>query len=204
MEDIAEKPIAEDNAPSLEARDIAQQLLLPGEKVVQIAAISPGIYWHGIAVACFAVIAIFYGIWLALYILVVAGALLLMSYSTQKYLVLMTTDHRVIARFGVLNQQVFQLRFQQLESVDVITTLPGQILGYGSVLLTGAGRLRLIIPYVRDAASFRDHLTQRLMQPEPAVPVAPEAVAAAPTPVPVHALTPSTATVTVAQDGTLV
>ena len=177
-----EEAISDDAAPSVYAQGTAQAMLLPGEKLVQVAAISPGIYWHGIAVAVIGLFALIYGIWLSLYILMIAAVLLCLSYTTKKYLVLMTTDHRVLARFGILTQQIIQLRYPQIESVDAVTSLPGQILGYGSVVITGAGRLRLLIPYVRDPAAFRDHLTQKLLEPEvplpaTAVPVQPQSVA---------------------------
>lgn len=158
--------ISEGATPSVYAQGLVQSMLLPGEKAIHVAVISPGIYWHGIAVLVLGLFALIYGVWLAIYISVIGAVLLLLSYSTKRYLVLATTDHRVIARFGVVNQQVLQLRYPQVESVDVMTTLAGQIFGYGSVIITGAGRLRLHIPFVRDAVAFRDHLTQKLLERE--------------------------------------
>ena len=155
--------ISEDNF----RQDIVRAMLLPGENIVHITAISPGIYWKSVAVMICALVAlVFYGLWLGLYILAVACIMLLLAYWNQKYLVLAATDHRIIIRAGFLNQEVLQLRYPQIESVDTFYTLPGLLLGYGSVIITGTGMSRWVIPYVQDAVAFRNDLTQRLLERE--------------------------------------
>lgn len=145
---------------------LLEGMLLPGERPVHVAIISKGIYWHGLAVAIAGFIVLFFSIWLTAYILFISAIMLLLAYSTQRFLMLAATDHRVIVRSGVVNQQVMQLRYHQIESIDVLNTVPGALLGYGSVILTGTGRLRMIVPYVKDAVAFRDHLTQKLLERE--------------------------------------
>ncbi len=147
-------------------RDVVASMLLPGEKIVHIAAISQGIYWKGIAVLGVALVALFYGVWLAVYFAVVAAVMLLLAYSTRKYLVLAATDHRIIIRAGILNQEMPQLRYHQIESIDLLYTLPGTLLGYSSVIITGTGRMRLIVPFVEDGEAFRDDIMQRILEKE--------------------------------------
>ena len=147
-------------------RNIVTAMLLPGEHIVHIAAISAGIYWKGIAVLIAALVALFYGIWLALYCLAVSAGLLLLAYSTKRYLVLAATDHRVIICGGIINQEVIQLRYHQIESVDILNTPSGSIFGYSSIIITGTGTTRWMIPFIRDAIAFRDNLTQKLLESE--------------------------------------
>jgi len=148
-------------------QDAVASMLLPGENIVAIAAISPGIYWKGIAVMVVALVAlVLYGFWLALYCAVIGAGLLLLAYSTKKYLVLAATDHRVIIQAGLLTQEVVQLRYHQIESVDILYTLPGGLFGYSSLILTGTGTTQWMIPFVRNAEVFRDALMQKLLERE--------------------------------------
>jgi len=147
-------------------QDIVQAMLLPGENIVRVAAISPGIYWKGAAMMIVALGALAYGAWLALYCAIVGAVLLLLAYNTKKYLVLAATDHRIIVCAGIFNQQVLQLRYHQVESVDTLYPLPGMLFGYASVVVTGTGTTSWLIPFVQDADAFRDDLTQKLLERE--------------------------------------
>lgn len=147
-------------------QDIVGSMLLPGENIVHIAEISRGIYWKGIAAMIAALVALLYSVWLALYCVIVGVVMLLLAYSARKYLVLAATDHRVIIRDGILNQEVLQLRYPQIESVDTFYSLPGMLLGYGSLVVTGTGRTRWVVPFVEDADAFRDDLTRKLLEKE--------------------------------------
>jgi hypothetical protein len=96
-----------------------------------------------------------------------------MARMTKKYLLLAATDHRVIIRSGVLNQDRLDLRHSKIESIELLRTLPGMIFGYGSVILSGTGRMRILVPFVQDAGSFRDNLTQKLLEREIPLPSTP-------------------------------
>lgn len=145
---------------------IVNSMLLQEEHIVHVATISPGIYWKGIAALIAAVIALFYGFWLAVYFLVVAAVLLLVAYSTKKYLVLAATDHRVIICGGILSQEVVQLRYSQIESVDILYTLTGNLFNYSCVIITGTGMTRWRVSFVQDGEVFRDKLMQKLLERE--------------------------------------
>lgn len=148
-------------------RDIVSDMLLPGESIIRIATISPGIYWKSIIVLLAALVALLlYGLWLGVYGLVIGGIMLLLASWTRNYLVLAATDHRLIIRAGVLNQEVLQLRYPQIETIDTLYTPVGLFLGYGSVIITGTGMSRWMVPFVRDATAFRDEIMQKLLERE--------------------------------------
>jgi hypothetical protein len=146
--------------------DFVTTLLLPDEKIIYIATVGAGIYWKGIAAIIAAVVALFYGIWLAVYCLLIAGVLLYLAYSVRKYLVLAATDRRVIISRGILNPEVLQLRHHQIESIDILNTLSGNIFGFSTIILTGTGRVRWVVPYIEDAAAFQSTLMQGMMERE--------------------------------------
>jgi len=152
---------------------MVQDMLLPEERIVHIATMSAGIYWKGIVMLLFALVGFFYGLWMGLYLAAIGLVLLGLSYTTKKYLVFAATDHRVLIRSGIINLEVVQLRYPQIETIEVFYTPPGLLFGYGNILLTGTGDSRWIIPFVRDAADFRDDLTQKLLEYEAPLPHTP-------------------------------
>lgn len=147
-------------------QDFVTAMLLPDEEIIYIATVGTGIYWKGIAAILAAVVALFYGIWLAVYCLLIAGVLLSLAYSVRKYLVLAATDRRVIISRGMLNPEVLQLRHHQIESIDILNTLSGNIFGFSTVIITGTGRVRWVVPYIEDASAFQSTLMQGLMERE--------------------------------------
>jgi uncharacterized membrane protein YdbT with pleckstrin-like domain len=161
--------------PSEAAVAMTHSMLLPNENVIHVATIGRGIYWKGFALLLIGVIALQYSIVLAGYFGVIAIGLLLMARMTKKYLLLATTDQRVIIRAGVFNQDRLDLRHSKIESVETMRTLPGMLFGYGNVILSGTGRARIMVPFVQDAASFRDNLAQQLLERETPLPVTPYA-----------------------------
>ncbi len=159
--------------PSEEAVHMTHAMLLPGEKVIHVATISRGIYWKGAVMLCFALIALQFSYVLASYFCVIASGLLIMARMTKKFLLLAATDQRVIIRSGVFNQDRLDLRHSKIESIELLRTLPGMIFGYGTVILSGTGRARILIPFIEDAGSFRDNLAQKLLEREMPLPSTP-------------------------------
>lgn len=154
-------------------RALMQSMLLPGENVVHVATLSAGVYWKGIGMLLLALVALFYGFWLFVYLCVIGLGMLWLAYSTKKYLLLAATDHRILITGGILTQEVIQLRYPQIESIDVFYTPPGMLFGYGNILVIGTGDSRWIVPFVRDAENFRDDLTQKMLEYEAPLPHTP-------------------------------
>jgi hypothetical protein len=159
--------------PSGAALNMIYTMLLPGENLIHVATISRGIYWKGAFMAALGFAVAQFSYVLAGYFFAIALGLLVMAYMTKKYLLLATTDHRVIIRAGVLNQERLDLRHSKIESIELLRTLPGMIFGYGCIILSGTGQMRILVPFIEDAAAFRDNLTQKLLEREIPLPSTP-------------------------------
>lgn len=140
-----------------------QSILMPDEKLLRVAQISPGIYWKGVVLFILSVIVmIFIGFNLGAFLMFVSILMLSISYLTRYFLLLAATDKRVIIRHGILNLDTIQFRYTKLESVELSRTIIGQILGYASVVITGTGSRITVIPFIGDASKFREELNKIL------------------------------------------
>ncbi len=143
-----------------------QSILMPDEKVLRIAQISPGIYWKGVVVLILSLILMLTGAVfnLGLFLLFVSVIMLSIAYLTRYFLLLAATDKRVIIRHGIINLDTIQFRYTKLESVELSRTIIGQILGYASVVITGTGSRVTVIPFIADASRFRAELNKILFE----------------------------------------
>ena len=151
---------------TIDASRYAGISLREGEKILAEGLISTGIFWKSFAVLIIAICVGLFAWQLGVFLLVVAMLMFLVSSLTKRFLLLALTDYRVLVRYGIMNLETLQIRFDSLESVEVHRTLMGQFLGYGNVILTGNGTRRIIIPFVANAAYFRDKLDQVLYKRE--------------------------------------
>ena len=138
-----------------ERRHALDDILLPGEVVERIATMSPGVYWKGIVTLAVAFIALFYGMMLTTYVAVIALGLLLLAYLSRRYVLLAVTNQRVIIGGGIIAQEVFFLPLSKIETVELARSPMGILLGYSSVIISGTGRMRLIVPFVSNAGASR-------------------------------------------------
>lgn len=150
------------------AEDILESLLMPGEDIVYVASISPGIYWKGFAMLALAVLSLLWSVNLALYFLAISGILLLLEHSTQKYLLLGATNKRVVCRSGIIATDVISLRYGSVESVEVVTPPLGALFGYANVLISGTGQMRFMVPFIADAPLFREAILEVMEEHEAA------------------------------------
>jgi uncharacterized membrane protein YdbT with pleckstrin-like domain len=135
--------------------------MLPGEEEAYVATISPAVYWKAALVLLFGFIVLFYAFQLGLYILAIGGILWVLAYLARKYILLAATTHRVICQFGLFYNETMSISYDSIESVQIIRSLLGELLRYDNVLVTGKGRLRLLVPYVADGARFRNEILER-------------------------------------------
>jgi hypothetical protein len=146
-----------------------RQLLLEGEQVVRIAQIHPAIYWKGgvlgaISILCMILFPGAMNLWL--FLLFVAGILLVYASLTKHFLMLALTNKRVLFRYGIIKMDVVQIHHRKVESVELGWTILGQMLGYASVMITGTGSRVSIIPYVANAPQFRKDMESIVMEIE--------------------------------------
>lgn len=94
------------------------------------------------------------------------GALLLVAYGAglifliaawvrMRTTELAVTDRRVIAKFGFVRRDTIEIQVGKIESVQVHQSATGRILGYGTVVFSGAGTPQVKIENVADPLGFR-------------------------------------------------
>ena len=72
---------------------------------------------------------------------------------------LAVTDHRVIYKTGLLSRHTIEMNRDKVESVDVDQTVPGRILGYGTIVVRGTGGSLEPIRNISHPLIFRSHIT---------------------------------------------
>lgn len=151
------------------AKDEAEMLALAGitlgedESLVAFARIHGAIYWKPVAVLLLAILTgMSFASALGGFFAIVGGFMLVMSHLTRRYLILAATDKRVFVRSGWFYADMIELRYSQVESIEVGIMPIGQIFGYGSVIVTGTGNRRIIVPFVTDSVQFRSKVNDIL------------------------------------------
>jgi uncharacterized membrane protein YdbT with pleckstrin-like domain len=71
------------------------------------------------------------------------------------------TNLRVIHKTGFISRETFEMNLDKVESVDVVQSIPGRILGYGSVEIFGVGEGGKKIDLLTSPLAFRNAITAR-------------------------------------------
>lgn len=142
----------------------APAFLLEGETMIIQGRVHPAIYWKSVAVFGLALVMLFNAFALGMFLAFVATIMFFLAGLTQRYLVLILTDKRVIIRAGVAFVELIEIRHSQIESVELFYTLPGQIFRYASVVVSGTGRRSVMVPYMENAVEFRRALEEILIK----------------------------------------
>ena len=143
--------------------------VLPNERVVRVATFSNGIYWKSALVGAFAFVLLIKVFNLGLFLMLVAVVMFGVAYITKHYLVLILTNKRVLLRSGLIRMDTVQLPIERLESVELERTIPGLVLDYASVVITGTGSRVMGVPFVDDPQTFRrlaDRVIYKYNHPE--------------------------------------
>ena len=123
-----------------DVQSVIEDRLVRGEKLLVEAEIHPAIYWKSAVVGLFGLLFhIFVAPQLAL--LLYGTAALMAGHATlmRKILVLALTDKRVLARYGLLQIDVVDIRFDKVESLELEQMLLGYLFGYANVVVMGTG-----------------------------------------------------------------
>lgn len=133
-----------------------KDMLLEDEKVVLWGLVHWGIYWKGAAVIAFGLLVMLFLVFELGVILLVTGAVML-AYAVLKksVLLLVLTDKRVLVRYGLLQVDVVDMRFKNIESIELERMLPGFLMGYANVVIMGIGQRYIRIPYIANGTVFR-------------------------------------------------
>lgn len=131
-------------------------LLMKNEEIIVSCEVHWGIYWKSAAIF---VIALLVGIFIAPelgFILLVASFIgVVHSYILTRMLLLVLTNKRVLMRYGILQYDVVDMRFKNIESIELERMLPGLLLGYSNVIVMGIGSRSVRIPYLSNGVTFR-------------------------------------------------
>lgn len=94
----------------------------------------------------------------------------LVRFVTSEYAV---TNKRVIVKLGLVQREASETLLSKVEAIAVDQTIPGRLLGYGTVIITGTGGTREGFPRITDPMEFRRQLQAQIvaMEERRAVPV---------------------------------
>lgn len=132
-----------------------EKVLVKGEEVLLRAELHGALYWKSVAVLIFAVMLGFVVPTLGILLGVAGGIMLIIAVLTQHFLLLAVTNKRVLARYGLLQMDVVDIRLSKIESIDLERMLPGHIFGYANVVVMGTGQRLIRVPYIGNADEFR-------------------------------------------------
>jgi|GEM_PF-1133744 len=78
-----------------------------------------------------------------------------MQHSSADFIV---TNNRVIIKVGVLNRSSLSIPLSKIESIEIDQTLMGQMMGYGSIHITGTGTATSKFEYIASPGTFRQKI----------------------------------------------
>lgn len=139
--------------------------LVEGEQVLAASRIHGGIYWQTLAVG---LITLLVGLFVAYQLVYVLGmataAMALYAFWRKTFYVLVLTDKRIFARYGLLQMDVVDMRFDKIESMETEQMLPGYLMGYANLVVMGTGNRYITIPYVANAADIRKKFNEIVLK----------------------------------------
>ena len=136
------------------------------EDILATGEISYGIFWKTAVVATLAILLLITVYNLGILLLLVSAVMFIVAYLERYFLLLILTNQRVIIRHGVIKIDTTQIRLSRIESAEVEHTIPGMLLGYGAVVLSGTGSRISAVPFVANASQFRNRMDEMLMNRE--------------------------------------
>lgn len=158
------KPAISHQMDKSDLLQIAGITLTEDENLISVAIIHQAIYWKGVVITIIGLLMLpFFLQNLGFFLMFVGIIMIFMSNMTRKYLLLAASDKRIFIRSGIAYTDMIELRYQQVESIELGVTPIGQIFGYGSVIVTGTGQRRVMVPFVKNAIGFRKAVNDTLV-----------------------------------------
>tara|TARA_B100001093_G_scaffold497229_1_gene543918 strand:- start:380 stop:976 length:597 start_codon:yes stop_codon:yes gene_type:complete len=143
-----------------------QKILVDGEHVILRAKFHGAIYWKSVAVLIFSVLIGLFVHQFGILFMIVGAIMLCIAILTQHYLLLVITNKRVLARYGLLQMDVIDIRLSKIESIDLERMMPGHVFGYANVVVMGTGQRLIRIPFVKNANDFRKFYNEMVLAEE--------------------------------------
>ena len=145
---------------------LAGVTLRDGEEILAVCRIHGAIFWKSVAVLLVAIFFLIVAFNLGVFLLIVAAIMFGIEFLTRHFLILAATNRRVLVRSGILYQDVIDLRYHQIETVELGAGPFAQMFGFANVIITGTGQRRMIVPYIADPMEFRDKVNGILLAEE--------------------------------------
>ncbi len=145
------------------------KMLVKGEEVILRAEFHWAIYWKACAIIALSLlVALLVPIVFPIAMLFSACGvvMLIIAKLTQHYMLLVVTNKRVLARYGLLQMDVVDIRLSKVESIDLERMLPGHLLGYASVVVLGTGQRLIRVQYIANAEKFRRYYNELVLAEE--------------------------------------
>ena len=79
----------------------------------------------------------------------------LTAYIRYKTTELAVTNKRVIAKFGFISRHTIEMNISKVESIQVVQSVFGRILNFGTLIIAGTGSQQAPIPGISDPMGFR-------------------------------------------------
>lgn len=76
----------------------------------------------------------------------------LIAYYTSEFAI---TNKRLIIKTGLISRNTFEMNHSKIESINVIQSILGRILGYGTIVIMGTGSTREPFAAIKDPLTFR-------------------------------------------------
>ncbi len=159
-----------------------EKILLPDERVIYVATLHWVIYVPGLAVSLLGLVIgrlgydIIYDVFgpsfahyvdhplgaIGLLIFAVGVMMVVVSYIRQTSTELAVTNRRIIAKYGYIARTTFEILVNRMTGSNFDQTVLGRLLGYGTVLVHGAGGDISPFDRISDPQGFHNALMQVL------------------------------------------
>lgn len=151
-----------------------EKILLPDERIIYAATLHWVLYLHGLIVTIAAGFVGHFSKWFltvafgdllgdqfakaisaaSMIVVLVGAALLLMAYLRQTSTEIVITNKRLIAKYGIVSRATFEILVNRITGANFDQSVMGRILGFGTILVHGAGGEISPIDNVQDPQLF--------------------------------------------------
>jgi hypothetical protein len=140
--------------------------LMNGENVLYSARLHWIVFlwpviWFVVSLACFShstEAAVFAGRLFAL-LAILKGIESFITFSTSEFGV---TNQRVIAKVGFIRRNSIEIFLAKLEAIQVNQSIPGRLLGYGSITVSGTGGTRDAFHNISDPLALKRKIQEQI------------------------------------------
>ena len=74
------------------------------------------------------------------------------------------TDQRIVGKTGFISRNTLEVRNDFISGLSVDQSIPGRILGYGTIVVNGEGDESVGFPYIRDPQGLRNTIQSHLAE----------------------------------------